>query len=212
LAYLIEGSDKEPAPGFLRLVPQDLNSEGIPDLAGDDGRAAIEAEIAKGCDLLILDNQSTLFPSVRENEADDWAPLQGWFLSLRRRGVSVLLIHHAGKGGVQRGTSRREDALDVVMALRRPEDYRSEQGARFEVHLEKARGIVGEAARPFEAQYEVKDGAALWTTRNIEDVTLARVLSLKSEGLSLREIAEETGISKSRVQRMLAQHENGGEP
>jgi hypothetical protein len=37
--------------------------------------------------------------------------------------------HHAGTNGRQRGASRREDALDTVIALRRPEDYSPEQGA-----------------------------------------------------------------------------------
>src|SRR3712207_8895249 len=74
------------------------------------------------------------------------------FLMIRRPPRSTLfpyttlfrsLIHHAGKGGQQRGTSRREDALDTVIALRRPADYEPEQGARLEVHLEKARGVAG---------------------------------------------------------------------
>jgi hypothetical protein len=54
----------------------------------------------------------------------------------------VLLIHHAGTNGRQRGTSRREDALDTLIALKRPEDYSPEQGARFEVHFEKLRNRV----------------------------------------------------------------------
>jgi hypothetical protein len=57
------------------------------------------------------------------------------FPSERRQGIAVLLIHHAGTNGRQRGTSRREDALDTVIALRRPEDH----SARFEVHFETAK-------------------------------------------------------------------------
>jgi hypothetical protein len=51
----------------------------------------------------------------------------------------------------ERGTSRRDDALDTVIALRRPADYSPEEGARFEVHIEKARTLAGEGAIPFEA-------------------------------------------------------------
>lgn len=62
-------------------------------------------------------------------------------------------VHHAGTNGRQRGRSRREDALDTVIAFRRPEDYSPEHGARFEVHFEKLRNRVdGDAAVPFEAK------------------------------------------------------------
>src|SRR5215468_5734601 len=67
--------------------------------------------------------------------------------------------YHAGTNGRQRGTSRREDALDTVIALRRPEDYSPEQGARFEVHFEKLRNRVdGNGAVAFEARIETADG------------------------------------------------------
>ena len=56
---------------------------------------------------------------MRENEADSWGPVQAWCLRQRAAGKSVLLIHHAGKGGGQRGTSRKEDVLDTVMSLKR---------------------------------------------------------------------------------------------
>src|ERR1700704_5475076 len=80
-----------------------------------------------------------------------WLPVQSWALRHRRLGRAVAMLHHAGKGGGQRGTSRREDVLDTVVSLRRPSDYSPDQGARFEVHFEKARGFHGQAAQPFEA-------------------------------------------------------------
>src|SRR3712207_8616616 len=46
------------------------------------------------------------------------------------RSRAVLFIHHQGKGGTQRGTSRKEDVLDTVIALRRPDDYSPAEGAR----------------------------------------------------------------------------------
>ena len=81
------------------------------------------------------------------------APSKNGYCKLRRRGISVLIVHHAGKGGQQRGTSRREDVLDTSISLRHPADYSPVEGARFEVHLEKARGVHGDAAKPFEAQF-----------------------------------------------------------
>jgi putative DNA primase/helicase len=80
-------------------------------------------------DLVIFDNLSTLSTNGSESASDAWAPMQNWLLKLRRQGIAVLLVHHAGTNGRQRGTSQREDALDTVIALRRPEDYSPEQGA-----------------------------------------------------------------------------------
>src|ERR1019366_4589741 len=78
-------------------------------------------------EILFIDSISTLCNSGRENEAESWLPIQEWAVGLRRRGVAVVFVHHAGKGGAQRGTSRREDILDTVIHLVHPSDYRPEE-------------------------------------------------------------------------------------
>jgi putative DNA primase/helicase len=201
-AELVKSSEVEPpTPDYFRLVTPDLHPDGIPDLSTAEGQEALSEHLAD-ISVLVLDNLSTLCRSGRENESESWESMQQWLLTLRRRGLSVILVHHAGKGGQQRGTSKREDILDTVVCLRRPEDYNAEEGARFEIHLEKARGIAGTDAKPFEARMETRDGAAQWTTRDIEDVELQRVRELTEEEYSVREIADEMGISKSKVNRI----------
>lgn len=203
LAEIVEGSDREPpSPDFLRLLAADLNENGLPDLSTAEGQAEIEPFL-EGVGLVVVDNLSTLVRNGRENEADSWQPVQDWALRQRRVGRSVLFVHHAGKGGAQRGTSKREDVLDTVISLRRPADYQPDQGARFEVHFEKARGLAGPDAAPFEAVCDVRDGRAAWSTRSISDAELRRVADLKGEGMSVRDIAEETGLSKSKVDRLV---------
>jgi hypothetical protein len=87
--------------------------------------------------------------------------MQEWILRMRQRGLAVLLVHHSGKSGEQRGASRR-DVLDTVIGLRRPVDYELQQGARFEVHVEKSRAYFGDAGRPFEASLaSTPDGRGL---------------------------------------------------
>jgi putative DNA primase/helicase len=55
--------------------------------------------------------------------------------------------------------------LDTVIALRRPEDYSPEQGARFEIHFEKLRNRVdGVGAIPFEARVETVGDAIRWSS------------------------------------------------
>ena len=48
----------------------------------------------------------------------------------------------------------------------------------------------------------MRDGAAPWTVRTIEDAEVARVAALAKDGLTVRDIATELGMSKSRVQRL----------
>jgi putative DNA primase/helicase len=139
---------KVPNDGF-RVLAADHTERGI-NLSNDEGQQELERHL-DGVDFLILDNLSTLLANGSEGASDAWLPMQNWLLKLRRRGVAVLIIHHAGVNGRQRGTSRREDALDTVIALRRPADYSPEQGARLEVHIEKARALVGDGAAPCEA-------------------------------------------------------------
>ena len=159
--------------------------------------------------MVVLDNLSTLARHGRSNDEESWLPVQGWLLTLRRRGISALLIHHQGKNGSQRGTSAKEDILDTVVSLQRPQDYNTEQGARFEVHLTKARGICGTEAKPFEAQL-IADGNRLsWATRDIEDSRMDCLKKLLAEGFTLRDAAEEMGISKSAAGRLKKKLEEG---
>lgn len=199
LAAIVKAEPKEPpSPDFLRLLAMDMQDGINLDLSEDGSHSELDAVI-DGAELLIVDNISTLANGGRENEAESWLPIQQWGLRQRRAGRSVLFIHHAGKGGQQRGTSRREDVLDTVVALRRPADFQPDQGARFEVHFEKNRGFYGDDAKPFEAALTTSAG---WTTRDLADADMARVMVLKEQGLSVRDIAEELGMTKSTVNRM----------
>jgi Bifunctional DNA primase/polymerase, N-terminal/Homeodomain-like domain len=154
-----------------------------------------------------LDNRSTLVYAGRENDAESWDAMQPWLLRLRRANRTVLLVDHAGRGGTAaRGTSKREDVLDTIIHLKRPSDYEPDQGARFEVHLEKARGIYGDDAKPFEARLETTDGADHWHVKSLEDANAGRVIEASEEGLSSREIAKELGICKSTVNNIRRRH------
>jgi putative DNA primase/helicase len=186
-----------PMPDFLRIAAADLRRDGLPDLA-DPAAQQFYTDIIADADLVVVDNLSTLCRSLKENDADAWSPVQAWCLSLRRQNKSVLLIHHDGKNGGQRGTSKKEDVLDTVIGLRRPPDYQSDQGARFEVHFEKARGFHGPDAESFEARLDGETWQLSPIMSGDDDATLQ---ALKAQGMTVRDIAERTGLSKSSVQR-----------
>lgn len=186
----------------LRLITPDLQGVPMPDLSTREGQALVESHL-DGIELLILDNLSALCRTGKENEGEGWLPVQEWALRLRQRGIAILFVHHAGKAGAQRGTSRREDVLDLVLALRHPTDYSSSEGLRCELHFEKCRSLVGEGAKPFELRLQPDStGALVWTTRPIDDALLSRATELFKDGVSVRDAAEELKISRSAAHRL----------
>ena len=209
-ASIIAGSEAEVLPGNLKFITPDLQVRCIPDLSSIAGQEQIEEHI-EGVTLLILDNLSALVRGVKENEGEGWLSVQEWALALRRRGISVLFVHHAGKNGAQRGTSRREDLLDTVITLKHPADYATSEGLRCEVHFEKTRAMLGDAAKPFEARMASdKDGKAVWTCRDLEDAKMQQAAALYSSGMSVRDVAEELGVSKSTAHRFRQSWRGGG--
>ena len=116
-----------------------------------------------------------------------------------------MLVHHDNKAGGQRGTSKREDVLSTVLQLRHPTDYQTNEGARFEVHLTKARSIHGTAAEPFEASLTTdRNGRSVWTWATIGDVKKSRVQRLWDEGeTNQRAIANELGMGVGTVNRKI---------
>jgi putative DNA primase/helicase len=210
LLEAVSAAPQEPTAPF-RILAVDLLDRPLPSLATPQGQALVHANL-EDCSLVILDNVSTLCASGPENESESWAPLQEWILKLRRRGLAVLLVHHDGKGGGQRGTSRREDILSQVVHLRRPSDYSPRAGAQFEVHLTKGRGVFGDDAEPYEASLRTDDrGRPVWTYSLLEDTLKRRVRDLHEDGLSQRDIGKELGIGLGTVNRKLSALRQEGE-
>ena len=118
LAAITALRSEEPPTGNLRILPYDFFELGGPDLSNEKGQAMLEP-IIEDAALIVVDNISTICRVGKENEADSWTAMQAWGLSQRRKGRSVLFIHHAGKSGDQRGTSAREDVMDTVIKLSR---------------------------------------------------------------------------------------------
>lgn len=217
LRSIVQMFDIEDDGGNLVFISPDQQGDRIPDLASSQDQKIMEW-YAKDMDLVIIDNISTLY-SGSENEAEAWSNMQRWLLRLRRLGKSVILVHHSGKGGLQRGSSRREDALNTVIGLRKPEDYREEDGARFEVHFEKHRGLAGADARPFEAalvmshlgaemewsvgdvsrREKAEDSWAKGGRPQIADEEVRKAEKLLEDGYSQRQVVEMTGRSKGWV-------------
>lgn len=202
LSGIIDSMENKPVDELLTILTPDFQEMGIPDLASIEGQQEINKFINKDTDLIIIDNISTIVKSGKENEAESWMPVQNWAIKQRSEGRTVLFIHHSGKNGQQRGTSRREDALDTVITLKRPSDYTPELGACFEVHFEKARGLLGEDVAPFRTQLKQnEDESFYWETQLLDDSNYEKMIIMLNDGLSQADISKELGLNKSTISR-----------
>ena len=190
LARIVASSQQEADPDMLRIVTPDLQDVGVPNLADPEGQRQIDRAIDDNVELIIMDNISCLVRGGgKENDAESWLSVQEWTLRLRSRGKSVLFIHHAGKGGAQRGTSKREDVLDTVILLKRPSNYAQSEGCSVQVHYEKARGLTGLDVEPVEARLITEaNGTRRWEWSIAENALPDVVRELVELGLSRKEI------------------------
>ncbi len=174
----------------------------------DTQREIIELCEKRGFRTIFLDNLSTLFGRVRENAADDWRDfVEGWFLELRRRKIAVVVIAHAGRNGLMRGTSKREDAAFWVIQL----DPVNEggEGAKFISRFTKQRNAP-EDPPPFEWHFEPSENNQIRVTYQEAD-PLQIFRQWIVDGLtSCREIAEEMGVSKGTVSKLAKKAEKAG--
>ena len=202
VSRIVSSENLEPGPDMFRVLTPDLQEDPMPDLATTTGQRRIEDEIGPATDLIVIDNLSSLVRRAgRENDAESWLSLQEWALGLRSQGKSVLFVHHSGKGGGQRGTSKREDVLDNVIALRRPPSYDPLQGCVFEVHFEKARGLSGPDIEPVQAKMTTfPDGTRKWEHHESEESIDGVIKEMIGLGMPRKEIIRELKESHGKSQ------------
>jgi hypothetical protein len=108
--------------------------------------AMLDSLVAKGMPpgLIILDNLSSLGGGIDENDNSELDKQLQWLIRLRHKGFAVIVVHHAGKSGDQRGASRREDILDTSIQLAAPDEDEfatsDDAGATFDLIFTKTRG------------------------------------------------------------------------
>ena len=161
--------------------------------------------ITKDIKLWVLDNLASTTPGIDENAKKDWDPINEWLLELRFHGISTILLHHTNKAGQQRGTSAREDNIDISIMLKQPHNYLPEEGARFLVKFEKSRVPTADLPQIADTQFHLSQderGHLVWTFGNFKKETSKEVLVQLDEGMKSNEVADILGISKGRVSQI----------
>jgi hypothetical protein len=166
----------------------------------------------KRFNLLILDNLGRLTPGRDENLKEHWDPIGDWLLSLKSLGVTVIMVHHAGKQlkSGPRGTSSLSDMMDNIIRLEKPEGHNSSGSAFFEIHMEKGRDLEQDI-KPFRLRVitNERERSILWTMedRPPDDFMMKKVLQLSAlKGkykMNQTDIAKRCEITQGRVSQLL---------
>ena len=192
-----------PPPGRLALLPHDRNSGPLLDLAEDAGIVRLMAAWDDP-DLVVLDTLSTL-AGLGRGDPERWHRLQRFVLHQKQHRRAVLMVHHANKAGALHGTTRRANAVDVMIALRRPQAPLASGNARFEIHFEKTRRHRGAPLMPLLAELQTEDGRGRWRWGPAAPGRLERAAALLNRGLTSREACAALGIGRSTLFKLKAE-------
>jgi putative DNA primase/helicase len=199
------------------------NEQSIPDLSTPEGQNVINTHI-KSLGLstdtrlvIVIDNLASLAPATLKNDPSSWHSMNEWFLDLKRKGISIIFVHHSGKDGDQLGSSTKENGADTVIRLNKSKGS-GPGNLSLDVNFTKYRYYQGPGPLSFCANLVFsEDGAsAHWETydrsasdgidsldRKKDAFDTERALDLAQQGLTEEGAAKEFGFSRSTFRRQL---------
>lgn len=155
--------------------------------------------VTKKVKLWVIDNLASLAGGLDENSKKDWDPINSWLLELRFAGISSIMLHHVNKDGGQRGTSAREDNLDVSVTLKLPHDYTPEEGARFIAHFTKARVSTRDLPLIGDNEFKLVQNESAdryeWVWGDVKKERKKEILKMLDEGMDYETIKNELNLS-----------------
>lgn len=188
---------------FMVLTPDKVYPMRVPHIDSEMGQELYDKLIDKyNIEVVIFDNLSML-SSFDENKSNEWKPIQEWLLYLRSKGKTIIVVHHSGKSGDYRGTSRMLDCADTAIALEPVNHDKLESEdpliKQFKISYKKARIFGGKDALPLEVSLD----NGFWSYKSMEQTEMDKVIELNALGLSQRDMARDTNISQSKICRLL---------
>lgn len=191
---------------FLLFTPDKVLPYFLPKICDLEGQAFYDKHIFENdVNVLILDNLSML-SSIDENKAVEWKIVQDWIVKLRSKGITVIIVHHAGKEkSGYRGTSRMLDAADTAISLQdlNGESLESDvaNSKKFKIAYQKHRNFGGKDSLSFEVTLHPYG----WEFQSMEKTNIELVVERIKLKMSHKEIATEFGWSRPYVSKLYSQ-------
>lgn len=196
---------REVARKNFHIVSRAYIGDTIGSIDTNEGQQNIDALILPSAKLIVVDNLSAWSCGGRE-DGNSWAIVKNWLIRRRVLGTAVLLIHHTGKNGQQRGSSMHEDLLDYSILLSPLPRSSERDDTRFGIEHTKLRDHIPELRQKYEC--------SIWTERDALQFEFLPsgfnpvqheidMIEMTQAGMSMAAIAKEMGVSKSTISRHL---------
>lgn len=204
LSKTVAGMDFDFVPENLCFVSPDEKNHGEIPLISDVSAHKAYLGLMEKRDVIFFDNYDCLTAKAgRETDEDIWARTWKLIKQLRASGKAIIIIHHAGKGGAQLGTSKKEQPLNWMIELKRPAIYTPGMGAQFELRFTKVRGIKGPDVESLMVNLVENDAGISWEWRGLDSEQESRIREMKAVGMTDAQIAEESGATLFFVKSVL---------
>lgn len=190
------------------IVSRDFVGHPIGSIDTEEGQVAIDKMLPADVDLIILDNLSA-WTSTGGEDIRTWQLVKSWLIGKRLQGVSVLMLHHAGKSGGQRGTSAHEDLLDFSIQLTPLPLENEPEKTHFRVDHTKLRDHLPALKTPHAFTIWSENGVMKFKSEQLVtkfDDRIASILELQEQGLNQTEIAKKLEVDKGQISRALKKH------
>lgn len=148
--------------------------------------------------VFVIDNLSTAASGMAENDNDAFDQIKDWLLDLRSRGITVIIVHHAGRNGEMRGASRREDMAHWIISLKN--DSQDGQPTSWITEFKKCRNCQANDAPPLRWTIQIANGTLTYTSKLHSGPDA--MLSMIQDGIhSAKELSVELNVTPGCVSK-----------
>lgn len=160
-------------------------------------------------DVIFFDNLNTCSGALdnKDNDFEVWKRIQKYILMLKSKGITVFLIHHAGKSGLQLGTIQRENIMDSIIKLSHSQIKKDDYPTNIELEFEKERHFSKFDAPSLLVSFNIKkdfDGDSIFKFdySELSDARIEYISLLSAQGFNDRQIKEHLNISSFTFQKL----------
>lgn len=147
-------------------------------------------------DVIIFDTRTAIFKHDM-NDGGQLLAVNEFLMRLRAEGFVIILTHHAGKNGTQRGRTDNDDITDLIVKLSQRKGWTPGSGLEFTLAFEKVR--YGDRLEGFDASWSREGGWKILVDRDAE------ALNALMKGDGINKVAKQFEMSNRKVAKLKEQ-------